>query len=79
MLRLLVLNGRMTFNRTIVELKFAETSGIKWSNESFNRTIVELKFQRKDMEMNINFTFNRTIVELKFVSWGASISCLGFF
>ncbi len=35
--------GIVTFNRTIVELKYIQVVKCLWSRYTFNRTIVELK------------------------------------
>ena len=58
----------MTFNRTIVELKYDWFSSVRAVAFSFNRTIVELKFTCPERSMVSGSTFNRTIVELKFTS-----------
>ncbi|BBD45983.1 Hypothetical protein PEIBARAKI_5976 [Petrimonas sp. IBARAKI] len=63
---LLIFRTYLTFNRTIVELKFLDMGKIGIKVQTFNRTIVELKFMSK-MNFAIALrTFNRTIVELKY-------------
>ena len=57
----------LTYNRTIVELKYGPGIWIiPWLKSTYNRTIVELKYlTHKDFPHHVG-TYNRTIVELKF-------------
>ena len=40
------MDSKFTFNRTIVELKFAALEQVRTEQLTFNRTIVELKWYR---------------------------------
>ena len=62
------------FNRTTLELKLSDSSGVALRFPSFNRTTLELKHVRNSQHYNCMKTFNRTTLELK--HYGAGDICL---
>ena len=56
----------LSFNRTIVELKYNSGNSHFIDTSAFNRTIVELKLSSAQGTGTPDPAFNRTIVELKF-------------
>ena len=60
-----VMNGRLPFNRTILELKLKKMGVARVSDLPFNRTILELKLYLFSFHKTQRNSFNRTILELK--------------
>ena len=59
------LNGRKSFNSTLVQLKGARLEEAGYNPYSFNSTLVQLKDTSQPSDASAKSSFNSTLVQLK--------------